>query len=99
MPCPALKGFPEPVVRKALVLHRNRVPEAVEWLLIHSEDADAGEPVTQEQLRRVSLFDKHHRHSNSPYMPPCLTSSRAALLCLRRCRSMGRRRQGRQQLH
>ena len=24
-----------PVVRKALILHRNRVPEAVEWLLMH----------------------------------------------------------------
>jgi uncharacterized UBP type Zn finger protein len=46
-------GFSAPLARKALVLHRNRIPEAVEWLLQHAEDADAEEPVSQEQLRQV----------------------------------------------
>ncbi|KAG1678054.1 hypothetical protein FOA52_000850 [Chlamydomonas sp. UWO 241] len=46
-------GFSDSIARKALLLHRNRVPEAVEWLLMHADDADADTPVTQEQLRRV----------------------------------------------
>eukprot|EP00955_Chlamydomonas_euryale_P005159 55149-Chlamydomonas_euryale.AAC.1 len=46
-------GFSNALARKALMLHRNRVPEAVEWVLVHAEDADAEEPVTQEQLRRI----------------------------------------------
>ncbi|GAX78205.1 hypothetical protein CEUSTIGMA_g5647.t1 [Chlamydomonas eustigma] len=46
-------GFSETLARKALLLHRDRVPEAVEWLLQHGEDADADTPLTQEQLRRV----------------------------------------------
>uniref|UniRef100_A0A7S3R4D2 UBA domain-containing protein n=1 Tax=Dunaliella tertiolecta TaxID=3047 RepID=A0A7S3R4D2_DUNTE len=46
-------GFLEPVVRKALVLGRNNVDAALDWLLVHSEDADAAEPPTQQQLRQV----------------------------------------------
>ena len=46
-------GFTDAVARKALILSRNRVAEAIEWLLMHSEDADVEAPVTQEQLRRV----------------------------------------------
>lgn len=40
-------GFSDALARKALLLHRNRVPEAVEWLLEHGENADADAPVTQ----------------------------------------------------
>ncbi|KAF5826657.1 hypothetical protein DUNSADRAFT_2412 [Dunaliella salina] len=46
-------GFLEPVVRKALVLGRNNIDAALDWLLAHSEDADAAEPPTQQQLRQV----------------------------------------------
>ena len=47
-------GFSDTLARKALILSRNRVAEAIEWLLMHSEDADVDAPITQEQLRRVS---------------------------------------------
>ncbi|KAI8466735.1 MAG: hypothetical protein J3K34DRAFT_53660 [Monoraphidium minutum] len=46
-------GFPPPVVRKALLLSRNSVDLALEWLLQHAEEPGAGEPPTQEQLRAV----------------------------------------------
>ncbi len=46
-------GFGEPVVRKALVLSKDNVNAALEWLLQHGEDPDAAEPPTQEQLRQV----------------------------------------------
>lgn len=59
-------GFSDALARKALILSRNRVAEAIEWLLMHSEDADVDAPVTQEQLRRVS----EREHVNSK----CLSS-------------------------
>ncbi len=46
-------GFPEPVVRKALVLTKDNVEAALEWVLQHMDDADAAEPPTQEQLQQV----------------------------------------------
>jgi hypothetical protein len=46
-------GFGEPVVRKALLLHRNELEAALNWLLQHGDDPAAGEPLTDEQLRQV----------------------------------------------
>lgn len=46
-------GFAEPVARKALILAKDNVNVALEWLFEHAEDADAAEPPTQEQLRQV----------------------------------------------
>ena len=46
-------GFPEAVARRALLLTRNRLEAATEWCLSHSDDPDAADPPSQEQLRRV----------------------------------------------
>ena len=46
-------GFGAPLVRKALLLSRNSVDLALEWLLQHGEEPGADEPPTQEQLRAV----------------------------------------------
>ncbi len=46
-------GFGEAVVRKALLLHRNGLEAALNWLLQHGEDPAAAEPLTEEQLQQV----------------------------------------------
>lgn len=46
-------GFTEPVVRKALILTKDNVNAALEWILQHGEEANAAEPPTQDQLRAV----------------------------------------------
>ncbi|KAL6744761.1 hypothetical protein V8C86DRAFT_3006569 [Haematococcus lacustris] len=46
-------GFSEPLVRKALALTRNVAESALDWLLMHGEDAEAQAPPTQEELRQV----------------------------------------------
>ncbi|GLC44098.1 hypothetical protein PLESTB_000929500 [Pleodorina starrii] len=55
-------GFGEPVVRKALLLHRNDMEAALNWLLQHGEDPAAAEPLTEEQLRQI--------YSRGPRGPP-----------------------------
>jgi hypothetical protein len=46
-------GFGAPLVRKALLLSRNNVDIALEWLLQYAEAPGADAPPTQEQLRAV----------------------------------------------
>ncbi|KAG2445735.1 hypothetical protein HXX76_000341 [Chlamydomonas incerta] len=46
-------GFGEPVVRKALLLHRNDMEQALNWLLQHGDDPAAAEPLTDDQLRQI----------------------------------------------
>lgn len=46
-------GFAEAVARKALILTRDNVQLAVEWLFEHGDDPNAADPPTQEQLRLV----------------------------------------------
>eukprot|EP00878_Enallax_costatus_P011519 GHUV01012025.1.p1 GENE.GHUV01012025.1~~GHUV01012025.1.p1 ORF type:complete len:534 (+),score=238.87 GHUV01012025.1:496-2097(+) len=46
-------GFAEAVASKALILTRDNVQLAVEWLFEHGEDPNAADPPTQEQLRQV----------------------------------------------
>ncbi|KAL6746684.1 hypothetical protein V8C86DRAFT_2444889, partial [Haematococcus lacustris] len=46
-------GFSEPLVRKALALTRNVAESALDWLLMHGEDAEAQAPPTQEELRQA----------------------------------------------
>ncbi|EFJ51028.1 hypothetical protein VOLCADRAFT_116593 [Volvox carteri f. nagariensis] len=55
-------GFGEAVVRKALLLHRNEMEAALNWLLQHGEDPAAAEPLTEEQLRQI--------YSRGPRGPP-----------------------------
>jgi len=44
-----------PICTQALVLGRNNVDFALEWLLGHAEEPDAAEPPTQQQLRQVCV--------------------------------------------
>ncbi|KAG2451389.1 hypothetical protein HYH02_003990 [Chlamydomonas schloesseri] len=46
-------GFGEAVVRKALLLHRNDMEQALNWLLQHGDDPAAAEPLTDDQLRQI----------------------------------------------
>ncbi|GMH40157.1 hypothetical protein BSKO_08061 [Bryopsis sp. KO-2023] len=46
-------GFSEEPVRKALLLHRNGLEAALDWLLEHGADPDAATPLTQEQLAQI----------------------------------------------
>jgi hypothetical protein len=46
-------GFSEALARKALLLCRNNVDAALEWVLGHMEDEDAEAPPTEAQLRQV----------------------------------------------
>ncbi|GIL70718.1 hypothetical protein Vretimale_3822 [Volvox reticuliferus] len=55
-------GFGEAVVRKALLLHRNDMEAALNWLLQHGDDPAAVEPLTDEQLRQI--------YSRGPRGPP-----------------------------
>ncbi|GFR43543.1 hypothetical protein Agub_g4636 [Astrephomene gubernaculifera] len=55
-------GFGDAVVRKALLLHRNDMEAALNWLLQHGEDPAAAEPLTEEQLRQI--------YSRGPRGPP-----------------------------
>ncbi|GIL46979.1 hypothetical protein Vafri_3835 [Volvox africanus] len=55
-------GFGEAVVRKALLLHRNDMEAALNWLLQHGDDPAAAEPLTDEQLRQI--------YSRGPRGPP-----------------------------
>jgi len=47
-------GFPENRARKALLLHKMNGQLAMEWLLMHNEDADIDEPLSAEQLHHIS---------------------------------------------
>ncbi|KXZ48148.1 hypothetical protein GPECTOR_30g244 [Gonium pectorale] len=55
-------GFGEAVVRKALLLHRNDMEQALNWLLQHGDDPAAAEPLTDDQLRQI--------YSRGPRGPP-----------------------------
>jgi hypothetical protein len=46
-------GFPEPLARKALIMTKDNVEAALEWILVHEGDPDAAQPPTQEELQRV----------------------------------------------
>jgi uncharacterized UBP type Zn finger protein len=46
-------GFSEALASKALLLCRNNVDAALEWVLQHMEDEDAEEPPSEQQLRQV----------------------------------------------
>lgn len=46
-------GFAEALARKALILTRDNVQLAVEWLFEHGDDPNAADAPTQEQLRQV----------------------------------------------
>lgn len=46
-------GFAEVLARKALILTRDNVEAALEWILEHMDDPDATEPPTQQELQRV----------------------------------------------
>ena len=48
-------GFPQAVVRNALLLNRDDVSSALDWLLQHGQEEGAGEALSQEQLRRVGF--------------------------------------------
>lgn len=47
-------GFPEPRVRKALVICRNSVARATDWLLEHADDADIDTELTEAELRQIA---------------------------------------------
>ena len=47
-------GFPEPRVRKALILTRNSMTRATDWLLEHADDADIDTELTEAQLREIA---------------------------------------------
>ncbi|GAQ84870.1 hypothetical protein KFL_002090220 [Klebsormidium nitens] len=47
-------GFPEARSRKALLLRRNSLEAAMEWLLEHGEDPDADTPLSEAQLRALA---------------------------------------------
>jgi uncharacterized UBP type Zn finger protein len=47
-------GFPEARSRKALLLNRNSIEAAMEWLLEHGEDPAADTPLTEAQLRALA---------------------------------------------
>lgn len=46
-------GFPDARCRKALLLNEMSFEAALDWILVHIEDADIDEPLSDEQLRRV----------------------------------------------
>lgn len=46
-------GFGAGPVRKALLLHRNELDPALEWLLSHGDEPQASVPLTDEQLQQV----------------------------------------------
>lgn len=48
-------GFSDVLARNALILHRGSVQHALEWLLEHSDNPDAAQPPTQEQLQQVCV--------------------------------------------
>lgn len=47
-------GFPEARSRKALLLRRNSLEAAMEWLLEHGEDPNADTPLSEAQLRALA---------------------------------------------
>jgi hypothetical protein len=50
-------GFPEQLSRNALLLHRNRLENAVDWALNHADDAHAEETLPIELLAALYLND------------------------------------------
>jgi len=72
-------GFPEEVVKKALLLTNNRLEQATEWLLEHAGDLDAATPLTEEQLRElVGQQRRPQRSGGNRYRPPGQASSSGA---------------------
>ena len=47
-------GFPEPRARKALILCRNSMTRATDWLLEHADDADVDTELTEADLRSIA---------------------------------------------
>mmetsp|Transcript_17929 Transcript_17929/g.34273 ORF Transcript_17929/g.34273 Transcript_17929/m.34273 type:complete len:436 (+) Transcript_17929:79-1386(+) len=62
-------GFSETRARKALVLHRNYCPAAMEWLLEVS-DTTADAPLSQDELRQVGLAVAPRGRAPSPRAAP-----------------------------
>ncbi|GAB4817588.1 hypothetical protein N2152v2_004634 [Parachlorella kessleri] len=46
-------GFQEPLCRNALLLHRNHLSRALEWLIEHAEDPAAAEPLSEARLAGI----------------------------------------------
>ena len=46
-------GFPDGRCRKALLLNDMNFEAALDWILVHIEDEDIDDPLTDEQIRRV----------------------------------------------
>jgi len=60
-------GFTEALARKALVLTRDNVQEALEWVFAHGEEPGADAPPTQEELRAVSLVTNRVAQKYQPF--------------------------------
>lgn len=48
-------GFPSPRAKKALILSYENPEEALNWLLSHTDDPTADEPLTQKEVSKSNL--------------------------------------------